>query len=92
MKLPNYVYVTDWREVLFQMAKDYFRYNTLSDFEIRLREANPETYPSGRTGYEQYYTDIQVCWRQLYNPELKNKIAALEKDIELYHLKMILLK
>ena len=83
MKRPNYVYVTDWREILFQMAKDYFKYNTLSDFEIRLREANPLTYPTGRTGYEQYYTDIQVCWRQLYNPELRNKISALKESIEL---------
>lgn len=79
----NYVYVTDWREVLYQMAKDYFRYNTLSDFEIRVREANFEDYPTGRTGYEQYYTDIEVCWRQLYNPELKNKIASLREDIAL---------
>ena len=79
----DYVYVADWREVLYQMAKDYFRYNTLSDFEIRVKEANPEDYPTGRTGYEQYYTDIEVCWRQLYNPELKNSIAALKDDIAL---------
>lgn len=80
-RAKNYVYVTDWREVLFQMAKDYFRYNTLSDFEIRVREANPTLYPFGRTGYEQYYTDIQVCWRQLYNPELRNKIADYTEEV-----------
>ena len=78
----NYVYVTDWREVLYQMSKDYFKYNTLSDFEIRVREANPNTCPTGRTGYEQYYTDIQVCWRQLYNPELRVKIANVTAEVE----------
>lgn len=76
----NYVYVADWREVLYQMSKDYFKYNTLSDFEIRLRDANYDEYPTGRTGYEQYYTDIQVCWRQLFNPELRNKILILTEE------------
>jgi hypothetical protein len=71
-------FVGDWREVLYIMASDYFRYNTLDNFEIRLREANPETFPTGRTGYEQYYTDIQVCWRQLYDATLLEKIW--EKD------------
>jgi hypothetical protein len=55
--------VGDWREVLYQMASDYFRYNMLDNFEIRVRDANPDLFPTGRTGYEQYYTDIQVCWR-----------------------------
>jgi chromosome segregation ATPase len=64
------------------MAKDYFKYNTLSDFEVRVREANIERYPTGRTGYEQYYTDIQVCWRQLFNPELRNKILALTEETD----------
>jgi hypothetical protein len=31
---------------------------------------NPWTAPTGRTGYEQYYTDLQGFWRQLYNPTL----------------------
>ena len=39
------------------MAKDYYRYNILNDFEIRVAEANPQHYPFGKTGYEQYYTD-----------------------------------
>lgn len=30
---------------------------------------NPDFYPTGYTGYEQYYTDMQGFWRQLYNPE-----------------------
>ena len=30
---------------------------------------NPDFYPTGYTGYEQYYTDMEGFWRQLYNPE-----------------------
>jgi hypothetical protein len=74
--------VTDWREVLYQMAVDYFKYNTLSNFEIRVRECNPDTCPIGRTNYEQYYTDIQVCWRQLYNPTFRTKIEEYETKVE----------
>ena len=77
----NYICVGDWREVLLQMAQDYYRYNTISDFEIRVREANPDLYPTGLTGYEQYYTDIEVCWRQLYNPELQFKIEYYDKEV-----------
>lgn len=58
----------DWREVIFRMASDYFKYNFLSDFKARIVEANGNDYPWGNTGYEQYYTDIQGFWRQLYNP------------------------
>lgn len=58
----------DWREIIYQMAVDYFKYNHLDDFELRVAQANPIAYPSGRTGYENYYTDIQGFWRQLYNP------------------------
>ena len=65
----------DWREIIYQMAQDYFKYaHILDDFEIRLRQANPLNYPLGITGYEQYYTDISSFWRQLYDPELQAKI------------------
>lgn len=67
---------TDWRELIYQMASDYFKYAHLfDDFEIRVRKANPDLFPSGITGYEQYYTDITSFWRDLYNPELDQKIA-----------------
>lgn len=58
----------DWREIIYQMALDYFKYNHLDDFELRVAQANPDVYPDGRTGYENYYTDLQGFWRQLYNP------------------------
>ena len=60
---------SDWREVIYQMALDYYKYNILDDFELRLREANPE-YFTGQTGYEKYYIDLQGFWRQLYDPEI----------------------
>ena len=72
----------DWREIIYQMALDYYRYNTFDDFEIRLIKANPE-YPTGQTGYESYYIDIQGFWRQLYNPELKDKIAKTSNEIDI---------
>lgn len=59
----------DWREIIYQMAKDYFQYNhILDDFIYRVAAANYMYYPSGYTGYEQYYTDLQGFWRQLYDP------------------------
>ena len=59
----------DWREIIYQMAKDYFQYNhVLDDFIYRVAAANYMYYPSGYTGYEQYYTDLQGFWRQLYDP------------------------
>ena len=65
----------DWRELIYQMASDYFKYNQLDCYAVRLAEANAAKnlgeesfYQTGITGYEQYYTDIQGFWRQLYNP------------------------
>lgn len=57
----------DWRELIFRMANDYFKYGFLSNFKSLVNEAN-ENCPFGITGYEQYYTDIQGFWRQIYNP------------------------
>lgn len=57
----------DWRELLYQMAIDYLAHNTEDDFEKQIALYNPQ-YPTGQTGYEQYYTDILGFWRQLYCP------------------------
>lgn len=78
----NYVQVGDWREVLYQMAKDYYQYNFLSNFELKVQSVNDFVYNNNKTGYEQYYTDIEVCWRQLYNPYLQVEINSLENNIE----------
>lgn len=60
----------DWREIIYQMARDYYRYNFLEDFELRIISANPIHYPLGRTGYESYYMDLYSFWRDLYWPNI----------------------
>lgn len=64
---------TDWREIIYQMAKDYNAHNAEDDYAIKLiengRAPNGENfYINGRTGYEPYYIDLQGFWRQLYYP------------------------
>lgn len=75
----------DWRELIYQMALDYQKFNHLDDFELKIIEANREDklYFSGKTGYEQYYIDLLGFWRQLYNPDLfiKKETGVLGKDI-----------
>lgn len=66
----DHQYNCDWREVLYQMAKDHSLHGHNDDFEAVLIKNNKDYYPSGATGYEQYYTDILSFWRDLYNPEL----------------------
>lgn len=75
----------DWRELIYQMALDYFAGQGWSEknpftsenseqitspdyFLYEVGRRNPDYYPSGYTGYEQYYTDLQGFWRELYNP------------------------
>lgn len=84
--------IVDWREIIYQMALDYFagqgcsenyplyildedgQWNAMvrpDEFLSEVAARNPHLYPSGQTGYEQYYTDMQYYWRQLYNPDFK---------------------
>ena len=76
--LLNYV---DWREIIYQMAKDYYQHNTEDDFELKVRENNLAYYPTGRTGYERYYIDIQGFWRQLYNPFLEREMREISAEM-----------
>lgn len=74
----------DWRELIYQMALDYFKYNHIKDnFTQLIAVANPEHYPTGITGYETYYTDMQGFWRQLYNPEAIGKKGNVDGYVEL---------
>lgn len=74
----------DWREIIYQMALDYFKYNHIKDnFTQLVAEANPNYYPTGITGYETYYTDMQAFWRQLYNPEAIDKNSNNEYWVEM---------
>lgn len=66
----------DWREIIYQMSYDYFKYHRLDDFYYKLEKANPQ-YLNGITGYEHYYTDLFAFWRELYKidgyyEEIKN--------------------
>lgn len=85
------IHVVDWREIIYQMALDYFAgqgcskqdpiYNIYNEIVMDdpdhllpiIATNNPDYYPTGYTGYEQYYTDMQGFWRQLYNPDYRPK-------------------
>ena len=51
------------------MALDYRKYGHLDDFQQKVAEKNPVDFPSGITGYEQYYVDMEGFWRQIYSKE-----------------------
>ena len=75
----------DWRELIYQMAMDYRRFGDWSNFNIevdrnnRLDNGEP-LYLGGQTGYQQYYTDMEGFWRQLYNPNIKQDWLLLYSD------------
>ena len=75
-------YQCDWREVIYQMALDYYKYNHLDDFEIKVAAANPDLYPFGITGYEQYYIDLQGFWRDLYDPQSEKILYAKQASLK----------
>ena len=75
----------DWREIIYQMALDYFKYNHKKDnFTQLIAAANPNHYPTGITGYETYYTDMQGFWRQLYHPGVVDESYELFTRQELF--------
>lgn len=74
----------DWREIIYQMALDYFKYNHKKDnFAQLVAKTNPDYYPTGITGYEIYYTDMQGFWRQLHHPGAKSQNGS-DKYYELF--------
>lgn len=62
----------DWREIIYQMALDYYRYHHTDTYENDLKnnnnflKNNVSICSYGETGYEQYYHDIEGFWRLLY--------------------------
>ena len=78
---PKTIYC-DWREILYQMANDYYKYNHLDDFELKVMAANKSRFPQGKTGYEAYYIDIQSFWRELFNPELTEQLNQYQQEEE----------
>lgn len=73
----------DWREIIYQMACDYYQYNHLDDFELKIIQANGSLYPLGKTGYENYYIDLQGFWRELFNPDLTDQINNYNEEISI---------
>ena len=67
--------LVDWRELIYQMARDYFDYyqNPNYDYQSMLLAANKDILKkNGTTGYEVFYTDLLGFWRELYyNPLLE---------------------
>lgn len=77
----------DWREIIYQMAVDYRRFYHTDDFLYQVSKNNKfylngefySLYTAGKTGYEQYYTDVgpnaldpvkgRPFWRILYNSD-----------------------
>lgn len=59
----------DWREIIYQMAIDYQNNNQYLDFSYILIRNNQYFYPTGNTGYEQFYEDMVGFWRDIYNPD-----------------------
>lgn len=112
------VQVVDWRELIYQMSKDYLKYamsdnivtqtefqkigdgswepygpgETVSDqpleerltwrdiFITAIMKNNPDYYPTGITGYEQYYTDINAFWRSCYNSAVTETLSFIDSD------------
>lgn len=60
----------DWREVIYRMALDHYKYGFLDSFEVKVMQANPNIFPTGITSYEQYYIDLLGMWKDLYFPEI----------------------
>lgn len=78
--------LVDWREIIYQMAIDYRKHYHDDDFLITLNNNNilynQPLYEGGRTGYEQYYVDMEGFWRQIFNPVIQYDIVYNSTPIE----------
>ena len=70
---------TDWRYLIYHMALDYNKYGRLSNFEQKLKEGNPWV-KNGKTGYEQYYTDLVGFWPQMCMSDSISKFDKAKYD------------
>ena len=58
--------VGDWREIIYQMAKDYYNNHTKEKFWEIINSLNENRYNNCITTYEDFYADMLGFWRQLY--------------------------
>lgn len=70
----------DWRELIWLMQRDYYQHNLDPDFTITLIKNNKDFAAARRTGYEQYYADMQAFWRNLYNPNGEAPTYITDED------------
>ena len=75
----GYLNLVDWREIIYQMALDYRKHYHEDDFLNNIAKQNPY-YPSGHTGYEQYYIDLEGFWKDLYNSNPEIEYIELNYD------------
>lgn len=79
----------DWREIIYQMSKDYYNHHDEDDFLKNIIVNNYDTaneinrYPSGYTGYETYYVDLYSFWRDIYDTRIV-KADFPDKDAQYY--------
>lgn len=67
-KMPLLVnsYECDWREIIYQMAKDYYNNATKQDDFYYILTQRNSYVKNCKTGYETYYPVIYSFWRELY--------------------------
>lgn len=75
----------DWRELIYQMAIDYRQNYHNDNFISDIITYNYPNFPTGKTGYEQYYVDMEGFWRELYNPDPEMYFNPINySDIPIY--------
>ena len=62
----------DYRELIYQMALDYYAYHLEPDFYAVIEHNNPWA-KNGRTGFESFYADMKEFWPHLYKGDLTKK-------------------
>lgn len=59
----------DYRELIYQMALDYYSYHLEPDFYAVIEHNNPWA-KNGKTGFESFYADMKEFWPHLYKGDL----------------------
>ena len=74
--------IVDWRELIYQMSRDFYDYGENSKYNylsMLINKNQTMLYDDYSTGYEPFYTDLISNWRYLYyNPLLE----SFEYDIK----------
>lgn len=70
--------IVDWRELIYQMSQDYKNFNQIDEFSDWVSENN-DWIINGVTGYEQYYSDLDGFWRELYHIDSSINMGLKDK-------------